>query len=73
MGKKQYAFLRGWKQVRQGDVRQCREDVMKALGLTTRMAFHQRLNGNVEPRVSEAKIIEEVFARYGVTDIWGNE
>lgn len=44
---------------------------MTALGLNTRMAFLQRLNGNVEPRISEYKAIEEVFAKYGITDVWG--
>lgn len=71
MDKKQYAFLRAWKQVRQGDVRQCREEVMKALRLTTRMAFLKRLNGEVEPRVSEAKAIESIFAKYGIEEVWG--
>ncbi len=68
-----YSFRRGWAQVRNCDVRQCRADIMTALGLVTRMAFLQRLNGNVEPRISEYKAIEAVFAKYGITDIWGAE
>ena len=68
-----YSFRRGWSQVKNSDVRQCRADIMAALGLVTRMAFLKRLNGNVEPRISEYKAIEAVFAKYGITDIWGAE
>jgi hypothetical protein len=29
------------------------------------------LHGEVEPKVSEAEKIEAIFAKYGVTDVWG--
>ncbi|MDD4593138.1 MAG: hypothetical protein PHG06_22365 [Parabacteroides sp.] len=46
---------------------------MSALGLTTRAAWWQRLNGIVEPKVSEAAAIEKIFTDFGITDIWGDE
>lgn len=57
--------------VKNRDMRQCRSDLMAALDLKTRRAFLQRLYGNVEPRISEYQVIEAVFAKYGITDIWG--
>ena len=67
----EFSFHKGWSQVKNGDVTNCRKELMEALGITTRMAFLLRLKGKVEPRVSEAQAIERVFAKYGVTDIWG--
>ena len=46
---------------------------MDALGLTTKVAFYNRLNGDVEPKVSEAKAIEDIFNNYGITEIWGED
>ena len=46
---------------------------MDALGLTTKAAFYNRLNGDVEPKVSEAKAIEDIFNNYGITEIWGED
>lgn len=44
---------------------------MEALGITTRMAFLNRLRGDVEPKVSEAKAIESIFAEFGIKEVWG--
>lgn len=45
---------------------------MAALDINTRMAFLNRLKGEVEPKVSEVRAIEAVFAEYGIKDVWGN-
>lgn len=45
--------------------------LMAALNINTRMAFLNRLKGEVEPKVSEARAIEAVFAEYGIKDVWG--
>ena len=42
-----------------------------ALGLTSTPPFYQRLNGKVEPKVTEAEAIERIFAEYGITEVWG--
>lgn len=71
MSKENFAFQLGWSQVRNKDVQIVRKELMKVLGVTTRAAFLARLKGDVEPKVSEAKAIEETFAKYGVKNVWG--
>ena len=67
-----YSFIKGWSQVRQKDVEEVRTAIMNALGLTTKAAFYNRVKGAVEPKISEAKAIEDIFNNYGITKIWGN-
>lgn len=67
----EYSFKRGFAQVQQKDVQQVKERIMSALGLTTRVSWYARLNGSVEPKVSEARAIEAVFSDYGIKDVWG--
>ena len=71
MSKELFSFSKGWSQVKNGDVTGCRKALMAALGIKTRAAFLNRLKGDVEPKVSEVKAIEDVFARYGITEVWG--
>jgi hypothetical protein len=66
-----YAFEKGWYQLRQRDVSAVRAKIMATLGITTRMGFLDRLKGKYIPKVTEAKAIEDIFAKYGVKDIWG--
>ncbi len=68
-----YSFIRGWNKVRQKDVKNIRKDLMDVLGITTNPSFLARRCGRVEPKLSEAAAIEGVFAKYGITDIWGAE
>ena len=65
-----FAFKKGWNQLKLVDMNKCRSKIMDALGLTTLPPFYQRLNGKVEPKVTEAAAIESIFAEYGITDIW---
>lgn len=67
----EFSFQKGWSQVKQGDASTVRSKLMAALNITTRMAFLDRLNGKVEPKVTEHRAIEEIFAEYGITEIWG--
>ena len=67
----EFSFLKGYNQVQKKDLINVRVDIMNALGLTARQNWYFRLRGSIEPRVSEARKIEEVFEKYGVTDIWG--
>ena len=66
-----YSFELGFSQVRQKDVEEVRARIMGLLGLKTRPSWYARLSGTVEPKVSEAKAIEELFAEYGITEVWG--
>ena len=68
-----FSFKKAWSQVRQKDIEDVRNEIMAALALTTKPAFYNRLNGVVEPKVSEAKAIEDIFNKYGITEIWGED
>ena len=35
------------------------------------IGFYNRLNGKVIPKVTEAEVIEGIFAKYGVIEVWG--
>ena len=68
-----FSFKKAWSQVRQKDIEDVRNEIMAALALTTKPAFYNRLNGDVEPKVSEAKANEDIFNKYGITEIWGED
>ncbi len=68
-----FSFKKGWKSVSIGDSRSVRNEIMVALGISTRAAWLNRLNGKVEPKISEAEAIASVFQKYGITDFWGEE
>lgn len=67
----EFSFRLGYSQVRRRDSKEVKERIMSALGVTTRISWYARLNGKVEPRLSEAKAIESIFAEYGITKVWG--
>lgn len=69
---KRFSFKKGFGQVKNKDVPAVKRDIMSALSIETRYAWGQRLKGNVEPKVSEAEAIEDIFKKYGVTKIWGD-
>ena len=66
-----FSFKKGFSQVMQKDISNVKHEIMITLGITTNVAWLNRLNGNVEPKVSEAKAIEETFAKYGIKEVWG--
>ena len=67
-----FSFKKGWEQVKQKDVATVRKKIMEALKITTRVAFLDRLNGKVEPKITEHQAIESIFKKYGITEIWGD-
>lgn len=71
MVREEFAFRKGWSQLKLRDTKECRERIMKALNITTKVGFCQRMRGGVEPKVSQARALEEIFKSYGITDIWG--
>lgn len=58
-------------QVRQKDTAEVRRKIMDSLGFSSRPTWNMRRNGSIEPKMSEAKKIEAVFAEYGISDVWG--
>lgn len=67
----QFSFKKGFSQVKVKDIQNIKKEIMAALGIKTRAAWSARLNGKIEPKVSEAKTIEEIFFKYKIKNIWG--
>lgn len=70
-GHEQFSFLCGWNQVTVRDSDEVKNKILQALNLKTRVSWYQRLYGNIEPRITEAKAIESIFAEYGIKEVWG--
>lgn len=67
-----FSFKKGYQQIQQKDAKEVRQRIMSALNLTSRRSWGLRLNGHIEPKVSEAQIIESIFNDYDIYDIWGS-
>jgi hypothetical protein len=67
----EFSFARGFSQVQNKDLKTVRKELMEKLGLQTNPAFMQRMKGKIVPKVTEVRIIEEIFAKRGITDVWG--
>lgn len=69
---KQQGFRSGLNQVKVGDYKEVVEKLKKALGINNRNSFYAYRDGAIEPKVTQAEAVEEVFNRFGVTkNIWG--
>lgn len=66
------SFKKGWKQLTLEQAPKVRQEICDVLGISCRTSFYPRLNGQVEPKFSEAKAIEAIFRKYGIKDIWGD-
>lgn len=66
-----FSFKKGFRQLPAEKSEEVKEAIMTTLKIKARMAWHNRLNGLVEPRKSEAEKIEGIFAGYGITEVWG--
>ena len=53
------------------EVVEVKAEIMSALGITTNVSWINRRSGKIEPKISEARAIEEIFAKRGITDVWG--
>lgn len=66
-----HSFRRGYDQLQRKDIVAAKRELMEALGLSSNIGFYNRLNGKVIPKVTEAEVIEGIFAKYGVIEVWG--
>ena len=66
-----FSFKKGYSLVAHKDLPDVRKKIMKALNLNSRASWKLRLDGTVEPKVSEAEAIEDIFREYGITEVWG--
>lgn len=64
-------FFRGLDEVRAGDVKPVRSEIMSVLNITTEQGYRKRRAGQVRYTVEEVAAVEAIFARYGVQDPWG--
>lgn len=67
----EFSFQKGYSQVKKKDLANVKREIMELLGITTRPSWSARLNGRVEPKVSEAAAIEKIFAKHGIKEVWG--
>ena len=65
------SFKKGFDQVPVGKAEAVKAELMAALKITTKSAWERRITGNVDPRVSEIKAVEAVFATHGIKQVWG--
>lgn len=70
---KSYSFKKGYSQVQRKDSIVVRNRIMNALNIKSRPAWLTRLNGKVEPKLSEALAIEAIFREYGISEVWGDD
>lgn len=68
-----FSFKKGFSQLQFKDVGVAKAKIMKALGIKTRAGWKYRIDGTVEPKVTEAEVIESIFSEYGITEVWGEE
>ena len=68
-----FSFKKGYNKVQRRDLPAIQKELMKALRINNRNSFYLRLNGKIEPKISEAEAIERIFLKFGITDIWGAE
>lgn len=66
-----FSFKKGFRQLPVCKTKEVQQAIMEALGITARMTWYDRLNGRIEPRVSEAESIEKIFHQHNITEIWG--
>ncbi len=69
----QFSFQKGLNQVKMGDLPTVKSQIMMVLGIKSKQSWYMRLNGNIEPKVTEARAIEKIFHSYNITSIWGKE
>lgn len=69
----EYSFKKGFAQLTPKEASEVRAKIMFSLGLNSRASWYIRLNGNVEPKISEVNVIEAIFKEYNITEVWGDE
>lgn len=62
--------MKGWMQVQQGQVKEVRKALLDALKISSYASWYLRLRGNYDFRISEIESITQVFADYGIVDVW---
>lgn len=69
---KSFSFKKGFGQVQHKDLTQVRKELKQALGVSNSMSLSNYMRGITEPKISQAKAVEAVFANHGITEVWGD-
>lgn len=64
------SIKKGFDQVQRQHLEPVKTDIMAVLEINSRTSWNAYLNGTVEPKLSKAVAIAEIFNRVGVTDIY---
>lgn len=66
------SFRKGLAEIKMKDSQAVRAELKDILGVSTKQSLARYANGKAKTLdVDKARAIEEVFARYGVSDPWG--
>lgn len=65
------SFNKGLREVPHGKIKEAREKLKSALGITSALGFRKRRDGLVDHTVDDCIKIERVFAEYNVKQPWG--
>lgn len=70
-----YSFKKGWRQVPVGIADLVKKELSEMLSIKNAMMWHRRITGQgCSPlSLAEQKAVENIFRKYGITDIWGSE
>lgn len=71
MNNSKFSFKKGYYSLPARELNDVRAEICNALNVRSRQVWWNRLAGNVEPKISEAKKIEEIFLKHGIKDVWG--
>lgn len=63
-------FNKGLDQVLHKDYTQVIGEIREALGVNSRAGLSHYRNGRVKLRADQAVRVQQVFNKYGITDIW---
>jgi len=63
-------FTTGLGEVKKKDYNKVKEEIMLALGNVGKMSFSNHSRGLIELKVWQATVIEAVFSKYGIKNIW---
>jgi len=68
----EWAYQRGYDQLKVYDVDTFNEEAMRIFGTTTKSSIYYYRTGRVEPKVSQYFALLKLFRRFGITkNIWG--
>lgn len=65
------SFRKGLREVKVKDLQAVKADIRDILGVYSRQAFAKYSNGLLILDVMKAEAISKAFAKYGVTNCWG--